>query len=185
MWKTVLAGTTAFAIAGSAIAYAQTGAGKGERTQGWRPSAADIAAFADARIAGLKAGLELTTEQQKHWPAVETAMRDLAKQRAERIAAWRDAKKPTDPVARLSRRAEAMESRGAALKKLADAAGPLYASLNDAQKQRFVVLARLGGRSFGHGHRGWRGRHEGRGWGHHRGHYGWRSGGPQGGPGAQ
>ena len=149
----------------------------------WRPNAADITAFADARIAALHAGLELTPEQQKHWPAVESAMRDMAKQRAERFAARQDAQKPADPIARMTRRAEAMESRGAALKKLATAAGPLYQSLNDAQKHRFVVLARLAGRHGG----GWYGRHHG--WG---GHHGWRHHGPRGpmggpdrGPGAQ
>ena len=52
-------------------------------------------------------------------------------------------------------------SRGTALKKLADAAGPLYKSLDDGQKHRFMVLARLGGRQFGHGHHGWRGRRAG------------------------
>ena len=43
-------------------------------------------AFTDARVAGLKAGLKLTAEQEKNWPAVETAIRDLAKERADRMA---------------------------------------------------------------------------------------------------
>ncbi len=188
MWKTVLAGTTALAIAGATLAYAKPGDGRGDRAQGWRPSVQDITAFGDARIAALKAGLELTAEQEKHWPAVESAMRDLTKQRAERVTARREAKKPGNPVERLGRRAEAMESRGAALKKLAEAAAPLYASLDDAQKHRFMVLARLGGRQFGHGHHGWRGRHDGRGsgrWHHHRGPRGNGPRGPAGGPGQQ
>ena len=187
MWKTILAGTTALAIAGTTLAYAKPGEGRGDRAQGWRPSAQDITAFGDARIAALKAGLELSADQAKHWPAVESAMRDLAKQRAERVASRREAKKPGNPIERLSRGADAMESRGAALKKLADAAGPLYASLDDAQKHRFMVLARLGGRQFGHGHHGWRGRHDGRGPGgsqrHHRGPHGPR--GQERGPGPQ
>jgi zinc resistance-associated protein len=184
MWKTVLAGTTALAIAGATFAYADQGPGKAERAQRWRPNAADITAFADARIAALKAGLELNAEQQKNWPAVESALRDMAKQRADRFAARQNAQTPADPIARLNRRAEAMEQRGAALKKLATAAGPLYQSLNDAQKHRFVVLARLAGSRFGH----WHGRHEWRdhdGW---RGHDGWRHHGPRGperGPGPQ
>jgi len=54
-----------------------------------------------------------------------------------------------------------MQERGAALDKLATAAKPLYASLDDGQKHRMTVLARLDGR-FGegrghHGHHGWRG----------------------------
>ena len=185
MWKTVLAGTTALAIAGTAMAYAKPGDATGHRAQGWRPSAQDIAAFTDARIAALKAGLELNADQAKDWPAVESAMRDVAKQRVDRFAARREAKAPADPIERLSRRAEAMQSRGTALKKLAAAAGPLYASLNDAQKHRFMVLARLGGPRFGHG---WRGRHDGRGpagWQHHRGPRGDGMRGPAGGPGPQ
>ena len=171
MWKTVLAGTTALAIVGTTLAYAQPGPGKRGDADHWRPSAQDIAAFGDARIAGLKAGLKLTAEQEKNWPAVEAALRDLAKQRSERFAARASADKPTDsdPIARMSLRAEAMTERGTAMKKLADAAAPLYKTLDDGQKRRFMVLARLGGEQ-GHGWRG-RDRHE-RGHGpkhHHRG----------------
>jgi zinc resistance-associated protein len=164
MWKTVLAGTTALAIAGAGFAYADQGPGRAERGHGWHgwhASAADIAAFADARIAALHAGLELTPDQEKHWPAMENAMRDMAKQRAERFAARQSEARPADPIARLNKRADAIADRGAALKKLAAAAAPLYQSLNDAQKHRFVVLARMTGR---HGHHGWRG-HDG--WRHH------------------
>lgn len=188
MWKTVLAGTTALAIAGTTLAYAKPGEARGDRAHGWRPSAADITAFGDARVAALKAGLELTADQEKLWPPVESAMRDLTKQRAERFAARDHAEVPTNPVERLGRRAAAMETRGAALKKLADAAGPLYTSLSDAQKKRFMVLARLGGPRDGHGQQAWRGRHEGRGhgaWQHHRDRQGPRPGGAQGTPGPQ
>ena len=55
-----------------------------------RFSPEDRAAFLDARIAALKAGLELNAEQEKNWPPLESAMRDLAKQRAERFAAWQE-----------------------------------------------------------------------------------------------
>jgi len=166
MWKTVLAGTTALAIAGASFAFADQGPGRAERMHGWQPSAADITAFADARIAALHAGLELNADQEKNWPAVESALRDMAKQRADRIDAFRNTQASSDPIDRLNRRAEAMQSRGAALKKLADAAGPLYKSLDDAQKHRFVVLARMMRPHFGHGgwHHGWRG---GEGWRDH------------------
>jgi hypothetical protein len=187
MLKTVLAGTTALVIAGTALAYAHPGQGKGNRAQGWRPSAQDITAFGDARIAALKAGLALNADQEKLWPPVESAMRDLAKQRAGRVAARDQAAKPTNPIERLDRSADAMQTRGAALKKLAEAAGPLYTSLDDAQKRRFMVLARLGVRS-GYGHRSWRGRHDGRGRGdrqHHRGPRGDGSRGPGAGPNPQ
>jgi len=155
MLKTVLAGTTALAIAGASLAYAQKSSDDFQRVQRWRPSAEDITAFGDARIAALHAGLKLTAEQEKNWPAVESALRDLAKQRSERFAARAGADHPKDPIERLNTRAEAMGQRAAALKKLADAAGPLYKSLDDSQKRRFVMLAHLEGRQGG----GWRGHH--------------------------
>lgn len=176
--KSLLAGTTALAIAGTTLAYAQQGPGKRDQARDhWRPSAQDIAAFGDARIAGLHAGLKLTPEQEKNWPAVEAALKDVAKQRSERFAARASADKPTTPIERLGLQAEAMTERGAALKKLADAAGPLYASLDDGQKHRFMALARLGNDRG----QGWRGRnnHE-RGPKHHRGPRGAGPNGPDG-----
>jgi hypothetical protein len=164
MWKTVLAGTTALTIAGTSLVYAQQGPAGPDRAQRWRPSAEDISAFGDARIAGVHAGLKLTAEQEKNWPAVEAALRDLAKQRSERFAARASANRPTDPVERLNLRAEVMTQRGAALKKLADAAGPLYKSLDEGQKHRFVTLAKLGGRDGAE--RGSRGHHGMGGWQH-------------------
>jgi len=160
MLKYVLAGTTALAIAGATFAYAQQpGADAPRRGPQWK--AEDVAALGDARIAALKAGLKLTPEQEKNWPAVETAMRDLAKQRSERFAARASAEKPKDPIERLSLRADMMQQRGTALKKLADAAGPLYKSLDDSQKRRFLVLARLDAREGMMGHHGWRQHHRG------------------------
>ena len=155
MWKTILAGSTALAIAGGALAYAQQSPGERDFAPRWRPSAEDIAAFGEARIAALHAGLKLTPEQEKNWPAVESAMRELIKQRSARLAARASADRPTDPVERLALRADLLTKRGTALKKLADAVGPLYKSLDDAQKHRFLMLARLEGRRFtGHGMHG-------------------------------
>lgn len=152
MLKTVLAGAAALAIAGTSLVYAQQGPGGPDRPHRWRPSAEDISAFGDARIAAIHAGLKLTPEQEKHWPAVESALRGLAKQRSERFAARASAERPKDPVERLALRAEVMTQRGAALKTLADAAKPLYASLDEGQKHRFAMLARIGGGGrFGHG----------------------------------
>lgn len=169
MLKTILAGTTALAIAGASLAYAQQPP-RGDDNQRWRPTAEDTAAFTDARIAGLKAGLKLTAEQEKNWPAVEAALRDLAKQRADlrnarasvRTDARASADRP-DPIERLRRRADTMAQSGIALKKLADAAAPLYTSLDEGQKRRFVMLARVGARDHArmerrHGERGQHGR---------------------------
>src|SRR5450631_3654972 len=93
MKKTIAAGTIALTLAGAGFALAQqatpqtTQPSPAREGRGFRSSAEDVAAFTDARIAGLKAGLKLTAEQDKNWPAVETALRDLAKQRADRMNA--------------------------------------------------------------------------------------------------
>jgi predicted O-linked N-acetylglucosamine transferase (SPINDLY family) len=125
-----------------------------------RFSPEDRAAFLDARIAGLKAGLELSAEQEKNWPPLESAMRDLAKERAARFAAWRETREHRDeaaevnPIDRLSRASERLSARAAELEKLASAAKPLYDSLDDSQKRRFAVLFH---RPMGHGQwRHWR-----------------------------
>ena len=137
MWKAVLAGTTALAIAGTSLVYAQKGSDDFQRVQRWRPGAEDIAAFGDARIAALHAGLKLTAEQEKLWPPVESALRDLAKQRSERFAARANADGPEDPIERLNLRADVMGQRATGLKKLADAAGPLYKSLDELAEASF------------------------------------------------
>jgi len=82
MLKTFLAGATALAIAGGAYAYAQQSStvgagGEFQRVRHSRISAEDISAFGDARIAALHAGLKLTAEQEKLWPPVEAALRDV------------------------------------------------------------------------------------------------------------
>jgi hypothetical protein len=119
-------------------------------------TAEDRAAFLDAHIAALKAGLELTADQAKNWPPLESAMRDLAKERAARFAAWQEQRQQDqelNPVDRLTRASERMSARSADLLKLAAAAKPLYDSLDDSQKRRFAMLFT----PMGHGHwRHWR-----------------------------
>ncbi|WP_020174369.1 Spy/CpxP family protein refolding chaperone [Methyloferula stellata] len=103
-------------------------------------SPADRAAFLDARVAALHAGLTLTPDQEKLWPPVETALRGAAQTMADRRKIWHDEPRPADPVQFLKRVSEGALARGEALKKLADAAGPLYATLSDEQKHRLPIL---------------------------------------------
>ncbi len=148
MWKTAAAGAAALVIAGSVFVYAQQrpafdGPRDIPRLGDWHPTAQDLSAFADARVAALHAGLQLTADQEKNWPSFEQALRDVARMRIDRLAAARDAQPSDNPIERLQRRADAMTTHGAALKRLADAAAPLYQSLDDAQKRRFALLARF------------------------------------------
>ncbi|MCX7310224.1 MAG: Spy/CpxP family protein refolding chaperone [Alphaproteobacteria bacterium] len=173
MRKILAAGAIALTLGGAGFALAQPTASTAQPAQardarGW--NAEDAAALTDARIAGLKAGLKLTPEQEKNWPAVETAIRDLAKVRADRMkertdrmAARREARRggdnaqanaqgSPDAIGRLRQGADAMNSRASSLKKLADASEPLYKSLDEGQKRRFTVLMRMGERDGGHRH---------------------------------
>ncbi len=117
---------------------ATDGARGGERFA--RLSTEDRAALVDARIAALRAGLRLTPDQDKNWPAVETAMRDLAKQRGEVRERMRQARESGDPIVRLRAAADAMGERSTGLKRLADASEPLYRSLDEGQKRRLQIL---------------------------------------------
>jgi hypothetical protein len=148
MWKPIVAGIAVVTVAGTSLAYAQRSFGGPEGSRNWRPSMEDVRALGEARLAALKAGLALTPEQEQNWPAFEQAARELAKLRAERMAARRSAAPTGDPVERMRQRATALSETGAALKKLADATDPLYKSLDDGQKRRFAILSRMGMRGI-------------------------------------
>ena len=114
-----------------------------------RFSPEDRAAFFDARVAAIHAGLRLTPDQEKLWPALEGAARDAMKTMRDERQKLRATGPATNPVDRLQRRAELLTLRGQSMQKIADAARPLYASLSDEQKHRLPVLMHAG-------HHGWR-----------------------------
>jgi len=152
MLRPVITATALIALVGSSLAFAQHNIGGGSGSandeprfeQRHRLSAADVSAFADARIAALKAGLQLTPDQANNWPQFEQAVRDLVQLRIQRLQARQAGEQqPTTPFERLSQRADNMAKTSTALKKVADAGAPLYQSLNDDQKSRFVRLARM------------------------------------------
>jgi LTXXQ motif family protein len=155
MLKPLIVATAAFAIAGSSIVYAQQrfggsggyGDGGPRFEHRHRPSAADMTAFADARIAALKAGLQLTPDQAKNWPAYEQALRDRSQLSIQRMQAReadnQQGQAPTTPFDRLGRRADDMAKLSGVLKRIADTGTPLYESLDDAQKHRFKILTHM------------------------------------------
>lgn len=163
MLKAILAGAVALTIGGVSVVSAQTAPRAGLTSE-------DAQAFVDARLAGIRAGLKLKPEQEKNWPAVETAVRELAKERIARMQerrAQREARRndssprePRDGIEMLRKRADMLTARAAGFKRLADAAEPLYRSLDEGQKRRLHVLTRglrAHGEGFGsRGHRGQR-----------------------------
>ncbi len=166
MKNIILAGVALVALAGTSVVYAQRHDNDLDRGSWWQRmhmTPEDRLAFVDARIAAVKAGLKLTPDQEKNWPAIESAVRDFAKLHIENAnakaadakaadakpAAGADAKTDQvpleDPVARLRQRADRMAATAAGLKKIADAAGPLYKTLDDGQKRRLAFLTKMGG----------------------------------------
>jgi hypothetical protein len=136
------------------------------------PSASQIADRVDARIAKLKVDLRLDDAQNKNWGSVQSALHDIAVNRANRYfqrdEAQRDSNAPRDwspppprdasaPAPRdvnerggkepdamdgMRKEADYLSDRANDLRKLADAAGPLYGSLDNGQKRRFMEYLR-------------------------------------------
>ncbi len=95
-----------------------------------------------ARTARIKADLRLTPEQEKNWPGFESAMSDIAKRYGDRQTAMQadrtQQKAPADIIEQLRDEAQFLSDRSVDRKTLADAAQPLYVSLDDQQKRRFA-----------------------------------------------
>jgi hypothetical protein len=96
----------------------------------------------DARIARIRADLRLTPEQEKNWTGFESAMRDIGKKQADREMKRRadraQQQGSVDIIEQMRRGANSMSERSVDQKTLADAAQPLFASLNDQQKRRLT-----------------------------------------------
>jgi hypothetical protein len=154
MKKILLAGVAGLVLVGSTAVYAQHGPWSHHHV---RMNPEDRAAFADARIAAVHAGLKLTSDQEKLWPPVEAAVKDFAKLRIDRanarMAERQDDSKgpqtPDNPVVRLQQHADTMAATAVALKRIAEAADPLYKTLDDGQKRRLAILTHMDGGRFG------------------------------------
>ena len=154
MIKKAAIAATAVLIAASPLVYA---AETSSNTVGMtHPSAADLNSLTDARVAMIKAALQLTPDQEKYWPAVEEAIRTRAKNRQarwERLAQLRDtspleALHERNPVELMQRRAESLSQRGADLKKVADAWEPLFKTLSEDQKKRMAFVTIVAARGI-------------------------------------
>ena len=154
MMKIVVVGTTALFLTASSIANAQTSQTSSPATPE-RLNSADRNTLTDMRIDLVKAALQLTPEQEKYWPAVESAIRQGADDRKARLAKVQETvgkrveqnslenMRNRDPIAFLQRRSEALAQRSADLDKLAEAWQPLYKTLSPEQRKRMGALATL------------------------------------------
>jgi hypothetical protein len=95
----------------------------------------------DAQLKGLKTGLRLTADQEKDWGAFESAVKDAEKARV--LALQKEQSSSLSPMDRNSAKAERIEQGQADLGKIVEAAKPLFASLDGAQKHKFIALGRM------------------------------------------
>ena len=84
-------------------------------------------------IARVKRVLHLTAEQERLWPPVETALRDIARRQTQG--------EPSGFMHRVSHRVVSIVLDSNAIRRLVVAARPLIAVLRDDQKQSALVLA--------------------------------------------
>ncbi len=99
-------------------------------------TAADANAVLNARIIALKTVIALTPDQEKLWPPVEAAIRDIAKSSFERLKQRLAGPPTTDFLMALGKIADNEEARARDLKTFIAAAKPLVDSLSPEQKRR-------------------------------------------------
>jgi hypothetical protein len=100
-----------------------------------------IVANSDSYIERIKTELNLTPEQEKNWSAFSSAMHYLGHNGADRLnlrvsRAKRDP--PDDIIEQMRNEAQFLVDRAADQRNVADAAEPLFVSLDNKQKQLFI-----------------------------------------------
>ena len=156
MKKLIVASLAAAALAGSVFALAAA-PGDASPAAGQMQDRAEARAFMlDARLAGMKAALKLTSDQEKNWAPFEAAVRDAAKARMEQIHAMHEAmhggERPS-PIDHMNMMSDRLAKASANLKAIASAAKPLFDSLDETQKRHFgplLMTLREHGRHEGH-----------------------------------
>jgi len=129
MLKAAFAGLVALTLSLSSLSVSAQD--MGERL---RPGAQSGVMLTNAHIAYFKAKLNLTPAQQQFWPAIDAALRDIARQQAAYAAA-------SGAPQRMNRNVLAIALTTAAVERLTAAAQPLVRSLDDGQKLDAMRMA--------------------------------------------
>jgi len=142
-----IAVVSAFALPAVAAAANEANGQQGmqqgtERMQHW---AADREMILDAKLAGIKATLKLKPDQEKLWGPFQTAVQDSAKDRIADMQKMMEMRQNghMSPVELLDTWSDNLSKAAADMRKVADAAKPLYDSLDDTQKHDFAMLGRM------------------------------------------
>ena len=146
MKRTLVAALIAGSLSAPIFALAAEGdqqASRADRMQQW---AADRETVLDAKLAGMKVGLGLTADQEKLWAPFESAVRDADKSRMDAMGEMmrmRSQGEHMSPIDHLEAMADRLSQGATNIKKIADAAKPLYDSLDKSQKHKFGMLGRM------------------------------------------
>ena len=104
-------------------------------------TADQIVANSDSYIERIKTELNLTPDQEKNWFGFSSAMHYLGHNGAERLNLRMERAKrdpPDDIIEQMRNEAQFLIDRAADQRNVADAAEPLYSSLDDKHKQVFI-----------------------------------------------
>jgi zinc resistance-associated protein len=135
----VAVSVSSFALTAAVAADESAEAAHKERMQHW---AADHEAMMDAGLGGMKAALKLTPNQDPLWEAFENAIRGAGKARMDDMRQMMENRERMSSVERMDATAGYMARRADELKRISEAAKPLYGSLDDTQKHKFELLGR-------------------------------------------
>ena len=146
MKRILAAALVAGSICTPIVALAAEGDQQSSRAERMEHWAADRETVLDAKLAGMRAGLALTADQEKLWGPFQSAVQDAAKSRMDamrRMMQTRAQGEPMSPVDHLEAMADRLSQGATDIKKIADAAKPLYNSLDEPQKHKFGMLGRM------------------------------------------
>jgi hypothetical protein len=104
-------------------------------------TADQIVSNSDSYIERIKTELNLTPDQEKHWFGFSSAMHYLGHNGAERLNLRMERAKrdpPDDIIEQMRNESQFLIDRAADQRNVADAAEPLFSSLDDKQKQVFI-----------------------------------------------
>jgi hypothetical protein len=142
--RTLAAATTAAVLSASGFTLTAT-AQSDEQAKEQPTHAEQVQHWAevgiDTQLKGMKTSLRLTADQEKDWGPFESAVKDA--QKARLVALQKEQASNLSPMDRNTAKAERLEQGQADLEKIVEAAKPLYASLDGAQRHKFIALGRM------------------------------------------
>ena len=134
--KRILLGTLAAAVlTASAAAQGDQQPTHAEQVQHW----AEVGI--DTQLKSMKTNLHLSADQEALWGPFEAAVKDGAKARV--LALQKEQSDSLSPMDRNLAKADRIAQGQATIGTMVDAAKPLYETLSDEQKHKFITSGRM------------------------------------------